>query len=109
MVELVKWLRDGRDVVMVPDGPRGPSYTLQPGIIKLAQKTGVKIFPILVDYDNYWELRSWDHFRIPKPFSKVVVTLAPYESIDSDIDAETFEAERLRIEKVLMAGEEITS
>lgn len=109
MVELVKWLKDGRDVVMIPDGPRGPRYALQPGIIKLAQKTGVRIFPILVDYDNYWELKSWDRFRIPKPFSEVVVTLAAYESIDSDIDDETFEKERLRIEKVLMAGEEQTS
>ena len=106
MVELVKWLRDGHDVVIIPDGPRGPRYDLQPGIIKLAQKTGAKIFPILVDYCNYWELRSWDRFRVPKPFSEVVVTLAPYETIDSDIDDETFEAERLRIEKVLLAGEE---
>jgi len=109
MVELVKWLQDGRDVVIIPDGPRGPRYSLQSGIIKLAQKTGVKIFPILVEYGNYWELKSWDRFRIPKPFSEVVVTLAPYESIASDIDDETFEKERLRIEKVLMAGEEQTS
>lgn len=109
MVELVKWLKDGRDVVMIPDGPRGPRYSLQPGIIKLAQKTGVRIFPILVDYHNFWELKSWDRFRIPKPFSEVVVTLAAYESIDSDIADETFEKERLRIEKVLMAGEEQTS
>lgn len=101
MVELVKWIRDGRDVVIIPDGPRGPSYRLQPGIIKLAQKTGADIFPILVDLQNYWQLKSWDRFRIPKPFSKVVITLAPYESIDSEIDDEGFELERLRIEGVL--------
>lgn len=101
MVELVKWIRDGRDVVIIPDGPRGPSYRLQPGIIKLAQKTGADIFPILVDYQNYWELKSWDRFRLPKPFSKVVITLAGYESIDSEIDDQGFEQERLRIERVL--------
>lgn len=109
MVELVNRIKDGGDVVIIPDGPRGPRYQLQPGIIKLAQKTGVKIFPVIVAYQSYWELKSWDLFRIPKPFSKVVVTLAPYETIDSDIDDETFEVERLRIENVLMAGEEITS
>jgi len=106
MVELVKWIQDGCDVVITPDGPRGPRYQLQSGVIKLAQKTGAKIFPLQVDYDNYWELKSWDRFRIPKPFSKVVVTLSPYETIDSDIDDETFEAERLRIEQVLLSGEE---
>lgn len=109
MVELVKWLKNGGDAVIIPDGPRGPIYSLQPGVIKLAQKTGVKIFPMRVDYGNYWELKSWDRFRIPKPFSEVVVTLAPYESIDSDLSDENFEKERLRIEKVLMAGEEQTS
>jgi len=106
MVELVKWIKDGHDVVIIPDGPRGPRFNLQPGLIKLAQKTEGKIFPVLVDYHNYWELKSWDRFRIPKPFSKVVVTLAPYETIDSDIDDKTFEAERLRIEKILIADEE---
>lgn len=106
MLELVKWIKAGHDVVMIPDGPRGPCYKLQPGIIKLAQKTGAEIFPIRVDYQNYWELKSWDRFRIPKPFSRVLVTLAAYESIDSSIDDETFERERLRIEKVLNGKEE---
>ncbi len=107
MVELVKWIRDGRDVVIIPDGPRGPSYQLQPGIIKLAQKTGAAIFPILVDYQSYWQLKSWDRFRIPKPFSKVLITLGSYESIDSAIDDERFELERLRIEKVLSGKPEV--
>ena len=101
MVELVRWIKDGRDVVMIPDGPRGPRYQLQPGIIKLAQMTGAPIFPILVDYDKYWELKSWDRFRIPKPFSKVTMTLAPYESMAPKMDGETFEQERLRIENLL--------
>jgi len=56
-------------VVIIPDGPRGPSYCVQPGIIKLAQKTGAAIFPIRVAYQNYWQLKSWDRFRNPKPFS----------------------------------------
>ncbi len=101
MVELVKWIAKGHDVVIIPDGPRGPSYHLQPGIVKLAQKTGAGILPILVDYHSYWELKSWDQFRIPKPFSKVVVELGGYETVDSDIDGERFEGERLRLEGVL--------
>lgn len=105
MVELVKWIADGHDVVIIPDGPRGPCYHLQPGIVKLAQKTGAWIFPIQVDYHSYWELKSWDRFRIPKPFSSVVVTLGSYEMVDSDIDGESFEAERLRVEQVLKGNE----
>jgi lysophospholipid acyltransferase (LPLAT)-like uncharacterized protein len=105
MVELVKWIADGHDVVIIPDGPRGPCYHLQPGIVKLAQMTGARIFPILVDYHSYWELKSWDRFRIPKPFSTAVIVFGAYQTVDSDIDGESFEAERLRIEQVLRGNE----
>lgn len=106
MVELVRWIRNGGDAVLIPDGPRGPNYKLKPGIIKLSQKTGAAIFPLLVEYQNFWQLKSWDQFRVPKPFSKVRVTLMPYESIDPTIDDETFELERLRIEKILSGNVE---
>jgi lysophospholipid acyltransferase (LPLAT)-like uncharacterized protein len=40
---------------------------------------------IRVDYERYWEIRSWDKFRIPKPFSCVHVTmLAPVTFTEED-------------------------
>ena len=38
--QLNEVLASGRDVVITPDGPRGPAYELGPGIIFLAQKIG---------------------------------------------------------------------
>ena len=58
-------------MAITPDGPRGPVYEISPGLIYLASKTGKPVMTIRVDYERYWELRSWDKFRIPKPFSKV--------------------------------------
>jgi lysophospholipid acyltransferase (LPLAT)-like uncharacterized protein len=57
------------DLVITPDGPRGPRYQIQPGLIRLAQATQRPIVP--VTYQLKWrrELRSWDRFHVPLPFS----------------------------------------
>jgi len=70
-------LREGVDVAITPDGPRGPVYEPSPGLLRLAVKTGLPVMAIRVDYERYWEIRSWDKFRIPKPFSRVHVRMLP--------------------------------
>jgi len=57
------------DLVITPDGPRGPRYQIQPGLIRLAQMTRRPI--VAVTYQLGWkrELRSWDRFQVPLPFS----------------------------------------
>lgn len=101
MLQLADWVGAGHDVVFTPDGPRGPRYRLQPGLIKLAQRTGAKVLPIRVEYESAWIFKSWDRFRLPKPFSRVDVVFEPYETIDPDADEDSFEAARLRIETIL--------
>jgi len=64
-------IKEGSDVAITPDGPRGPVYQLNPGLLYLAAKTGLPIMTIQVDYESYWATRSWDKYRIPKPFSTV--------------------------------------
>lgn len=69
--ELKSILKKGRhDVGITPDGPRGPRYRAQPGIAALAQMTEKPVLPVTCHYDQKWELKSWDRFQIPKPFSK---------------------------------------
>ena len=106
--EMLEWVEAGYDLAITPDGPRGPRYRLAPGIVKLASRTGARIMPVQVDCENAWRLKSWDEFRIPKPFSKVRVTLLPFESVAGELDGDAFEAERERIEAVL-GGDEVTS
>ena len=107
MVEMARWIEKGYDMVFTPDGPRGPRYRLAPGMIRLAQKSAAPVFPIRVEYDSAWIFhRSWDHFRLPKPFSRVTVTLEPFETIDPMAEGEDFEAERKRIEKILNPNDE---
>ncbi len=70
---VVRLLREGRIVAVIPDGPRGPVYTVSPGVVALARLSGSPILPASCMYSDYWELNSWDMFMIPKPFSQVVV------------------------------------
>lgn len=69
LLEATTWMERGYNIVMLPDGPRGPVYQIQDGIIYLAQLTGRPIIPIC----NFtrWKIRfrSWDRFQIPLAFA----------------------------------------
>jgi hypothetical protein len=69
LIELVGLSLSGNEVAITPDGPRGPRHQAKEGILYLAQKSGLPIQPIAVGFSDFWELRSWDRFRIPKPFA----------------------------------------
>ncbi len=103
LLQLSEVLTGGRDVVITPDGPRGPVYELGPGIIFLAQKTGARLLPMNMEYTSCWRVKSWDRFIIPKPFSKVRVIIGQPQQIRSTSSDEEFERERLRLQNVMMS------
>ncbi len=43
---LLKVAHQGQDLVMTPDGPRGPACRVQAGVIYLAKVTGFPIVPL---------------------------------------------------------------
>lgn len=53
--------------VIIPDGPRGPRFRVQPGVITLAQQTGYPIIPITYAARRAKVFRSWDRFILPPP------------------------------------------
>jgi lysophospholipid acyltransferase (LPLAT)-like uncharacterized protein len=97
-------LLEGKDVCVTPDGPKGPRYQVQPGLLKIAQSTGSDIIPIHILYSSAWRLSSWDRFVIPKPFSKVTVVFDKPISIPKNLSEADFEAARLDLENCLLAG-----
>jgi len=91
-------LKRGGEVIIVPDGPRGPSRKMKPGALKLAQETGAHLVPFTFTSSRKKNLKSWDRFLIPKPFSKVVTIYGEPFSVRPDLSDEEFERERLKIE-----------
>jgi lysophospholipid acyltransferase (LPLAT)-like uncharacterized protein len=103
ILQLTEELASGRDVVITPDGPRGPAYELGPGIVFLAQKSGASVLPMNLEYSGCWRLGSWDRFIIPRPFSKVRVLISQPLRVKSITNAHEFETERLRVQNVMMS------
>jgi lysophospholipid acyltransferase (LPLAT)-like uncharacterized protein len=103
MLQMANLLASGRDIVIAPDGPRGPVYELGPGIVLLAQKSGASIFPLHLEYSSCWRLKSWDRFILPRPFSRVRVILGPPHQVAATRTEQEFEAERLRLQNAMMA------
>lgn len=103
MLQLSDVLAGGRDVVITPDGPRGPVYVLGPGIVLLAQKSGAVVFPLNLEYSSCWRVKSWDRFILPRPFSKVRVILGPPHKVAATSSEQEFEMERLRLQNAMMA------
>jgi len=97
--ELSALLEAGVDLAITPDGPRGPKYSLGPGAVFLAQKTGVPIMPLHARYHRAIRLKTWDSFAIPLPFSRVDIVMDPYLTVDPE--ATDLEHERLRLETLL--------
>ena len=103
ILQLSQTLASGRDVVITPDGPRGPAYELGPGIVFLAQKSGAPVVPVNIEYSSCWRLKSWDRFILPRPFAKVHVIIGSPHHVELSDTPEQFEAERQRLQQAMMA------
>jgi len=102
LVEMKRAIEDGYVMAITPDGPRGPRYSLTPGLIKLAQITHGVILPIHITYSRFWSFKkSWDGFMIPKPFATVHITFDVLHEIPATISEEEFEYERVKMEQML--------
>jgi lysophospholipid acyltransferase (LPLAT)-like uncharacterized protein len=70
--ELLEEIRTGKDAAITPDGPRGPCYSIQPGVLTLSAMSGAPLVPMSFHANWRIRLKSWDQFIIPIPFSKCV-------------------------------------
>ena len=100
---LARAIGEGHSVVVVPDGPQGPREVLKAGIVVLARLTGARVVPAALGASSEWRVRSWDEFRIPKPFSRCVVRFGEPVLVPRDIDGAGEETARKEIEAALNA------
>ena len=100
---LARWLKQGREVVVVPDGPRGPAEVVKPGIVGLARLSGAAIVPVAVGASSEWRLGSWDGFRIPRPFARCVARFGEPIHVPRVVDRRAEAAAREEVEAALRA------
>ena len=71
LLEAFRSIKLGEEVLITPDGPRGPRHSMSDGAIGLALKSHLPLFVMNFTAKNYWQLGSWDQFVIPKPFTQI--------------------------------------
>jgi len=103
LLALARVIRDaGDNVLIVPDGPRGPRHVAQSGAVVLAKMTGAPIVPLAFGAAPCSVLRSWDAFVVPHPFARAAVVFGPPLTVPRDADREVVEAKRRELEAVLL-------
>lgn len=99
---LIKEVKDKNcPAVIVPDGPRGPRFKVQPGIIALSQKTGYPIVPMSCSARRVKVFSSWDRFILPYPFNEGRVIYGEPISVPRELDPNVREMYRVRLEDEL--------
>jgi lysophospholipid acyltransferase (LPLAT)-like uncharacterized protein len=89
LLKLVREVKRGMSTYINPDGPYGPSRVPKPGVSYLAVKTGAAVLPVGVYTNTRYEIRRWDRYVLPFPFSRITMAIgeplivAPDEQIEA--------------------------
>jgi lysophospholipid acyltransferase (LPLAT)-like uncharacterized protein len=101
-LEMKRELESGGEVIIVPDGPRGPDRKLKMGCIKLASETGAALVPFSFSASKGKNLNSWDRFLIFYPFSRIAAVYGTPIEIPAGLTLEEMEKERERVEQIMV-------
>ncbi len=94
-------VKEGVSPVTTSDGPQGPIHIFKIGDILLSQFTQAPLLPIAYAAEKTWQLKSWDKFLIPKPFSNIVIAIGEPVTIPKGLLAEDLEPLRMQMEDAL--------
>jgi len=98
VISVVRALREGWNVAITPDGPKGPARCFKVGTLELARRSGARIVFVGVGFSAAYRLNTWDSLRVPMPLSSVAVVVeeaypeSPEEAarLLDDLDARAF-------------------
>ncbi|MDD5400450.1 MAG: lysophospholipid acyltransferase family protein [Sulfurimonas sp.] len=101
LMQGIRALKEGYDIGITPDGPKGPRHEVADGIIAMAQKANAKIVLVEIKPTKFWQFKSWDKFTIPKPFG----TLNYYSTLPIDVASLDVQEAKILIKEGLLKHE----
>ena len=90
------------DIAVTPDGPRGPGYVVQPGIVHVARLSGRPIVPAGLEVAPAWQAPSWDEFTVPLPFARLALCGGSPITVPEDAGDDDVERLRARLQSELL-------
>ena len=107
---IIKYLKGPLPAAITPDGPKGPKYKVQSGVIMIAKMTGVPIVPWGYEaIDQYVVRNSWDNHKIPKPFTIAVSSFGSPFYVPPKLTAEEMQEYIKKLEQKMMENQEKVS
>lgn len=88
--DMIEVLATGLPGAITVDGPKGPAHMVKPGIVDMASKAGIPLVPYHAKAKSQWVFNSWDKFRLPKPFSKIIVSYGKPIMVGRDLNENDF-------------------
>ena len=90
LLGLIRAVKTGSQAALAIDGPRGPIYEVKPGIVELAQRTGMPIIAARCRARPAFTFkRAWNKCYLPLPFSRVEVEFT--DPIDAQMQEKMFQ------------------
>ncbi|WP_321531194.1 lysophospholipid acyltransferase family protein [uncultured Desulfuromonas sp.] len=96
--QLVRLAREAKDLVITPDGPRGPRHELKEGVVQLARLSGRPVVPMALVASRGHRFASWDRFLLPYPFGRLVYAYGTPQYCAKEDDPQQF---RQRLEQAM--------
>ena len=99
---LLQIAKEPTDLVITPDGPKGPRHQIKDGVVQLARLSGRPVIPMAFACSRGHRFASWDRFLLPYPFSKGVYSFGEALFYQQGESAESF---RERIELAMICNQ----
>ena len=81
--EMIKMVKEGTPAAMAVDGPKGPAKVVKLGVIDIAKTSEVPVVALIPMPEKFKSFNSWDKFKFPLPFTKIVIYYGPPTFISS--------------------------
>jgi lysophospholipid acyltransferase (LPLAT)-like uncharacterized protein len=108
LIEIVKNVKHGVMGALSVDGPKGPSHFVKPGVIEIARLAECPILPLSPYAKKFWIFKkSWDQFRVPLPFTKIIVVIGEPIWVDKNASREQYENIALKVGDAINNGEKV--
>ena len=96
-------MKRGVSIVTAADGPVGPAYYFKSGVLMTSRIGKAPMLPIGCAADRAWYLDRWDHFMIPKPFARLVISIGEPRSVPKGASMELLEEERIAMQNAVIS------
>lgn len=100
--EMIEMADSPVDLVITPDGPKGPRHEIKEGVVQLARLSGRPVVPMAFACSRGHRFRSWDRFLLPLPPGRGVYS---YGVPLYYADTETVESFRQRLQQAMEDNE----